>query len=56
MLTCPKCGSERLIPLTFVPPLGKEKVDVPNRPIAKCVACGERTFVSVRIHRSLSSE
>jgi hypothetical protein len=56
VVVCSKCGSDRLIPLTFPSPLGKDKADLPRRPVAKCAVCGERTYVSFRIHRSLSSD
>ena len=55
-VVCPTCGSDRLIPLTFVPALGTDRAELPKRPVAKCAACGERTYVSVRIHRSLSRD
>lgn len=51
VVRCPKCGSERLIPLTFGAALGTEEVDS-RRPIAKCAACGERAYVTAKVHRS----
>lgn len=46
LILCPKCGSDRLIPLTFTPALGEEWVDLPRRPVAKCANCGQRTFAT----------
>jgi hypothetical protein len=42
MLVCPKCESDRVIPLTFPPALGDVFVGMPDRPVAKCAACGHR--------------
>ena len=51
---CPKCGSDRLIPLTFVTVLTEDRIDLPRQPVAKCASCGERTYVSPKAHRALS--
>lgn len=56
MVTCTKCGSDRLVPLTFSALLGEEKVDPPRRPVAKCANCGERTYVNAKVHRLLSAD
>ena len=40
MLICPKCESDRVIPLTFPPDLGEITVGMPDRPVAKCADCG----------------
>jgi hypothetical protein len=45
MIVCPACGSGRLIPLTFGSVLRNERIDMPSRPVAKCVDCGERSYV-----------
>jgi hypothetical protein len=60
VLVCSHCGSDRLIPLTFPPPwrAGRflRQLEADSRPMIKCIRCGERTYVSVKIHRSLSEE
>jgi predicted RNA-binding Zn-ribbon protein involved in translation (DUF1610 family) len=60
LVVCPKCGADRRIPLTFGGYRRKDRylgqADRPERPVAKCPACGERTYVSVQVHRSLSSD
>jgi DNA-directed RNA polymerase subunit RPC12/RpoP len=56
VVRCPKCGSDRLIPLTFGAVLGTEDVDLQRRPVAKCAACGERTYVTAKVHRSLTRD
>jgi|HubBroStandDraft_4_1064222.scaffolds.fasta_scaffold81699_2 hypothetical protein len=56
VVRCPKCGSDRLIPLTFGAVLRTEDVDLRARPVAKCAACGERTYVTAKVHRSLTRE
>jgi len=40
MLICPKCESDRVIPLTLPPDLGEVMVGMPDRPVAKCADCG----------------
>jgi DNA-directed RNA polymerase subunit RPC12/RpoP len=42
MVVCPKCRSDRLVLLTFSAALGDEKLDLPERPVAKCANCGHR--------------
>jgi RNase P subunit RPR2 len=56
MVTCAKCGSDRLIPLTFVTVRGEDRSDTPRRPVAKCAKCGERTFVTVKAYRTRSPD
>ncbi len=46
MLVCPRCGSDRLVTLTFTSAMGEELVDLPKRPVAKCVDCGHRLWPS----------
>jgi DNA-directed RNA polymerase subunit RPC12/RpoP len=55
MVLCPACGSDRLIPLTFGSVLGNDRTDLTRRPVAKCADCGERTYVTAKAHRALSS-
>lgn len=48
VLTCPTCGADRLIPLTF--PVYQRKAGpevVFHRPLAKCSGCGERIFAKI---------
>lgn len=41
-ILCARCGSERLIPLTFGEPDDDDRVfELPSRPLMKCVKCGE---------------
>jgi len=42
MPACPNCGSERLVLLTFTSAQGDEAPDLPERPVAKCAACGHK--------------
>lgn len=42
VLTCPACGDDRAIPLTFGPVIEEIMVERPDRPLAKCVECGYR--------------
>jgi DNA-directed RNA polymerase subunit RPC12/RpoP len=56
LLICPACGSDRLIPLTFGTVLADDRPDLERRPVAKCADCGERTYVSAKVHRALSLE
>jgi transcription elongation factor Elf1 len=42
VLTCPTCGDDRVIPLTFGPVIEEIMVEKPDRPLAKCVVCGYR--------------
>ena len=44
MLVCPKCGSVRLVPLTFISTMLNDRGDIPRRPLAKCAACGKRIY------------
>ena len=46
MVVCPKCGSDRLIPLTFGLEADVDPTDLPHRAAAKCVACGELIYAS----------
>ncbi len=44
---CPRCGSAKLIPLTYTPPPGHRVETDPvaahhQRPQSKCVGCGHR--------------
>lgn len=55
MVLCPACGSDRLIPLTFGSVRGNDRIDLPRRPVAKCVDCGERSYVTAKAHQALSS-
>ncbi len=43
MLLCARCGSDRVLPLTF-PSLLVEQLfmEAPDRPVAKCVDCSRR--------------
>jgi DNA-directed RNA polymerase subunit RPC12/RpoP len=45
-MRCPRCGTDRLIPLTFsVAPVGADpSPDLSERPLMKCVACGQRLY------------
>jgi hypothetical protein len=58
LILCPACGSDRLIPLSFGPPwrndrfLGQPEADL--RPVIKCIRCGERSYVSIKVHKALS--
>jgi hypothetical protein len=60
MILCPACGSDRVIPLSFPPPwrhdrhLGQREAE--PIPVIKCIRCGERSYVSIKVHRSLSSD
>jgi predicted RNA-binding Zn-ribbon protein involved in translation (DUF1610 family) len=48
VLVCPKCGADRLIPLTF--PMYQRQAGVKvifRRPMAKCSGCGERIFAKI---------
>src|SRR4029077_7976884 len=48
VLICPKCGADRLIPLTFPIYQRKSGAEVIfRRPMAKCSGCGERIFAKV---------
>jgi hypothetical protein len=42
VLLCPACRDDRVVPLTFPAVLGEIMVEMPDRPIAKCVGCGHR--------------
>lgn len=43
MLVCARCGSDRILPLTFPPTLVEQLfLEAPDRPIAKCVDCSHR--------------
>jgi hypothetical protein len=48
VIECPKCGADRLIPLTF-PVYQREqgREVVFRRPMAKCSGCGERVYARV---------
>jgi hypothetical protein len=46
MVVCPKCGSDRLIPLTFGLDADVDPTDLPRRAAAKCVACSELIYAS----------
>jgi len=41
-LVCPACRSDRVIPLNFPLVFGGIILDMPERPIAKCMDCGYR--------------
>ena len=44
---CPNCGSDRLVPLSFLP--GQGDVEVPlaaDPPVAKCPDCGHRLLAA----------
>jgi len=56
LILCPACGSDPLIPLTFTSAQNEDKIDLPRRPVAKCLACGERTYVSAKAPRALSQD
>jgi hypothetical protein len=59
MILCSACGSDRLIPLSFAAPWRHDRYlghpESKPLPVIKCIRCGKRTYVSVRVHRSLSS-
>jgi hypothetical protein len=46
LVLCPRCGTDRLIPLTFsgLRPDADSQADLPERPLMKCVGCGERLY------------
>jgi hypothetical protein len=55
LATCARCGGDRLIPLSFTvaqPDDGgqpdvadqSERPDIPDRPIMKCLACGNQLY------------
>jgi hypothetical protein len=54
---CPACGSDRLIPLNFSPPQRRDRYlgqpESKRLPMVKCVGCGERNYVSVKVQRAL---
>jgi len=57
---CPNCGADRLIPLTFDRyqrrrDAQRGQAGETARRVAKYAVCGERTDVSVDVHRFLSS-
>jgi hypothetical protein len=60
MILCPHCGSDRVIPLSFAPPWRHEhflgQPEAEPRPIIKCIRCGERSYVSINVHRGLSGD
>jgi DNA-directed RNA polymerase subunit RPC12/RpoP len=56
LILCPACGSDRLIPLTFVTVLTDDRTDLPRRAVAKCATCGERTYITAKAHRALSAD
>jgi uncharacterized Zn finger protein len=40
---CPNCGSDRLVPLSFLPSQGDDEAPVFfDPPVAKCPDCGHR--------------
>jgi DNA-directed RNA polymerase subunit RPC12/RpoP len=48
VLVCPRCGADRLIPLTF--PVFQRQAGAEvifRRPMAKCSGCGERIFAKI---------
>jgi len=48
LLRCPRCGADRLVPLTFAVYQREAGPQVVvRRPLAKCAACGERIFAHV---------
>jgi hypothetical protein len=46
LVRCPHCGADRLITLTFSVPRtdADPPLDLPDRPVMKCVGCGERLY------------
>lgn len=57
MLSCPKCGADRLVPLTF-PVYRREAGSEPilRRPMAKCAGCGERIYAHIAISQAAPTE
>jgi len=57
MLCCPKCGADRLIPLTF--PVYRREAGpevVLRRPMAKCAGCGERIYAHIVVRQPAPTE
>jgi DNA-directed RNA polymerase subunit RPC12/RpoP len=54
-VVCPNCGSDRLIPLSFPPPWRRVRhlgqAELGPRPVIKCVQCGQRNYISIKVHR-----
>jgi hypothetical protein len=60
LILCPACGSDRLIPLNFSPPRRRDRYlgqpESEPLPVIKCIGCGARNCVSIKVHRALSSD
>jgi hypothetical protein len=57
MLRCPKCGADRLIPLTF--PVYRREAGselILRRPMAKCAGCGERIYAHIVVRQPTPTE
>ena len=57
MLCCPKCGADRLIPLTF--PVYRREAGselILRRPMAKCAGCGERIYAHIMVSQPAPTE
>jgi len=57
MILCPRCGADRLIPLTF--PVYRREAGPEvhyRRPMAKCSGCGERIFARVIARQPQTSD
>jgi hypothetical protein len=57
VIECPKCGADKLIPLTF-PVYQREQGPevVFRRPMAKCSGCGERIYARIIARQALPIE
>jgi hypothetical protein len=51
VITCPKCGAARLLPLHFPVYRLEEAAEAIVRPIAKCSGCRQRVFAHVAIRK-----
>jgi hypothetical protein len=66
LATCAHCGGDRLIPLSFnlaQPDDGgrpdaagqSERPDLPDRPVMKCLACGDQLYADEVVHSQTDS-
>jgi uncharacterized OB-fold protein len=57
VILCPKCGSNRIIPLNFVTANGAswhvKQMRLSMPPLAKCVTCGSRIYAWVEVQPHL---
>jgi hypothetical protein len=57
MLSCPRCGADRLVPLTF--PVYRREAGselILRRPMAKCAGCGERIYAHIEVSQAAPTE